>query len=186
MRQRNLFGWWAAIATATLVFVVGARIVSLTADFGPPTAVAQDLNLDEPAGEGGGGDAAPAPKPAKKTGAEPAPQAKSLISWLFEALGWFYMLVFFALSFCLVALLVMNILAVRRDSVVPVALVEEFERRLNQKQYQEAYELAKGDESFLGQVLSAGLAKLSMGYPQAIEAMQETGEEENMKLEHRL
>jgi biopolymer transport protein ExbB len=38
----------------------------------------------------------------------------------------------------------------------------------------------------LGQVLSAGLAKLSTGYQQAIEAMQEVGEEENMKLEHRL
>ena len=42
------------------------------------------------------------------------------------------------------------------------------------------------DESFLGQVLSAGLAKLSSGYQPAIEAMQEVGEEENMKLEHRL
>jgi biopolymer transport protein ExbB len=46
--------------------------------------------------------------------------------------------------------------------------------------------MAKGDDSFLGQVLSAGLAKLSSGYSQAIEAMQEVGEEENMKLEHRL
>ena len=46
--------------------------------------------------------------------------------------------------------------------------------------------MAKNDDSFLGQVLSAGLAKLSSGYAQAIEAMQEVGEEENMKLEHRL
>jgi len=46
--------------------------------------------------------------------------------------------------------------------------------------------LAKGDESFLGQVLSAGLAKLSSGYDKALEAMQEVGQEENMKLEHRL
>jgi biopolymer transport protein ExbB len=46
--------------------------------------------------------------------------------------------------------------------------------------------MAKNDESFLGLVLSAGLAKLSAGYEQAIEAMQEVGEEENMKLEHRL
>ena len=35
-------------------------------------------------------------------------------------------------------------------------------------------------------MLSAGLARLSYGYPQAIEAMQEVGEEENMRLEHRL
>ena len=46
--------------------------------------------------------------------------------------------------------------------------------------------MAKSDDSFLGKVLSAGLAKLSVGYDQAIEAMQEVGEEENMKIEHRL
>ena len=56
---------------------------------------------------------------------------------------------------------------------------------LNEKKYQEAYDLAKNDDSFLGHVLAAGLAKLSQGYPQAIEAMQEVGEEETMKLEHR-
>ena len=46
--------------------------------------------------------------------------------------------------------------------------------------------MAKSDESFLGRVLAAGLGKLSAGYSQAIEAMQEVGEDENMKLEHRL
>ena len=35
-------------------------------------------------------------------------------------------------------------------------------------------------------MLSAGLAKLSAGYSPAIEAMQEVGEEETMKLEHKL
>jgi biopolymer transport protein ExbB len=95
-------------------------------------------------------------------------------------------LIFLSLSFTLVALFVMNLLTARRDNVVPVHLVEGFEAHLNEKRYQEAYEMAKNDESFLGQVLSAGLAKLSAGYEQAIEAMQEVGEEENMKLEHRL
>ena len=69
---------------------------------------------------------------------------------------------------------------------MPSQLIEGFEAHLNAKKYQEAYELAKNDESFLGKVLSAGLARLSSGYPQAIEAMQEVGEEENMRLEHRL
>ena len=46
--------------------------------------------------------------------------------------------------------------------------------------------MARTDESVLGQVLSAGLAKLSRGYGKAIEGMQEVGEEESMKLEHRL
>ncbi|HUS40128.1 MAG TPA: MotA/TolQ/ExbB proton channel family protein, partial [Pirellulales bacterium] len=110
----------------------------------------------------------------------------SLLVWMYQALGIGYSLIFLALSFTLVALFVMNLLTARRDNVVPVELVEGFEAHLNEKRYQEAYEMAKADESFLGQVLSAGLGKLSTGYAQAIEAMQEVGEEENMKLEHTL
>ncbi len=103
-----------------------------------------------------------------------------------DALGFGYSFVFLLLSFTLVGLIVMNILAAQRDNVCPASLVEGFEAHLDQKQYQEAYDLAKNDESFLGKVLSAGLAKLNAGYPQALEAMQEVGEEESMKLEHRL
>ncbi len=117
----------------------------------------------------------------EKTGKE-----RSYLQIGLEALGWQYGLIFLGLSFTLVALLVMNLLTARRDNVCPATLVDGFERHLDEKQYQEAYELAKSDDSFLGQVLSAGLAKLSSGYPQAIEAMQEVGEEENMKLDHRL
>jgi len=111
---------------------------------------------------------------------------KSVLAWVFEALGVSYMLIFLALSFTLVALFVMNLITSARSKVCPVHLVEDFEEMLDNKQYQDAYELAKEHESVLGSVLSAGLAKLSAGYPQAIEAMQEIGEEENMKLEHRL
>jgi biopolymer transport protein ExbB len=118
--------------------------------------------------------------------AAPAPASKSRLRWMYDSLGIFYSVVFLGLSFTLVALFVMNLLTARRENVVPVSLVEGFEAQLNEKKYQEAYELAKADDSFLGQVLSAGLAKLSSGYEQAIEAMQEVGEEENMKLEHRL
>ena len=117
---------------------------------------------------------------------EPVDGPKNLLSLMVEALGWQYGVIFLGLSFTLVALFVMNIMQARRDGIVPVALVEGFESHLNEKQYQEAYEMAKNDESFLGRVLSAGLAKLSAGYQQAIEAMQEVGEEENMKMEHRL
>jgi biopolymer transport protein ExbB len=126
-----------------------------------------------------------APDNGNQEGATPA-EKKTYLEWGWEALGWQYMIVFLGLSFTLVALFVMNLLAARRDNVCPMELVEGFEAHLNEKRYQEAYEMAKEDDSFLGQVLSAGLAKLSKGYSQAIEAMQEVGEEENMKLEHRL
>ena len=115
-----------------------------------------------------------------------APQRKSYLRWTYESLGLLYTLIFLALSFTLVALIVMNLLTARRDTVVPPDLIEGFEAQLNAKKYQEAYELAKNDDSFLGKVLSAGLSKITLGYNQAIEAMQEVGEDENMKLDHQL
>ena len=124
-----------------------------------------------------------APPAAAATDEEP-PQ--SALSFYFNALGLRYTIAFLFLSFVFVALIVMNVMSIRRQSVVPPDLVESFETLLNEKRYQDAYELAKNDESFLGHVLSAGLAKLQDGYAPAVEAMQEVGEDETMKLEQRL
>lgn len=149
------------------------------------------------------GDAAPVAAPAEAPAADPAeapdaapagappiaeaPQAPpSLLKWTIDSLGLQYTVVFLAMSITLVSLFVMNILSARRDTLVPQELIEGFEEKLNEKKFQEAYDLARADESVLGQVLSAGLAKLSKGYNKAIEGMQEVGEEESMKLEHRL
>jgi biopolymer transport protein ExbB len=118
--------------------------------------------------------------------AEAAPPKTSALSFYGNALGPFYTVVFLLLSFVFVALIVMNIMSIRRQSVVPPDLVANFEAMLNEKRFQDAYELAKSDESFLGHVLAAGLAKVQDGYSQAVEAMQEVGEDENMRLEQRL
>jgi biopolymer transport protein ExbB len=147
-------------------------------------ARAQDEAGDAAANAGNG--AEPATTATASTPTSENVVGESLLVFYFRALGWFYTIAFLFISFVFVALVVMNLLAARRENVVPISLVQGFEQFLNEKKYQEAYELAKSDDSYLGQVLSAGLAKLSQGYPQAIEAMQEVGEEENMKLEHRL
>jgi biopolymer transport protein ExbB len=189
MRHRFFSGWFKAGVCSYLLLFVAAGAFSLIGLGQPATVQAQDeegaeapaeelppLEEEEaPASEAGGADDSGAAAP-----------EMSYLGWMYDSLGAFYSIVFLALSFTLVALFVMNLLTARRENVLPVALVEGFEAHLNEKRYQEAYEMAKNDESFLGQVLSAGLAKLSAGYDQAIEAMQEVGEEENMKLEHRL
>lgn len=127
-----------------------------------------------------------AAEPAPAAAAKPAPKEESLLGWLTDSLGWTYILVFLSLSFILVALFIMNLLSARREYVCPQHLIDGFEAHLEEKQYQEAYELAKTDESFLGNVLSAGLAKLSSSYSASVAAMQEVGADENMKLDHRL
>ncbi len=118
---------------------------------------------------------------------ETGPKAPSnLLAWTFQALGVSYTVVFLALSITLLTLIVMNLIAARRDNICPPDLVEGVEQHLAAGQPQEAAELIRTDDSFLGQVVSAGLGKLSKGHSHAVEAMQEVGEEETMKMEHNL
>ncbi|MFM7845969.1 MAG: MotA/TolQ/ExbB proton channel family protein [Planctomycetota bacterium] len=138
------------------------------------------------------GDApAPAAAPAAPAAA-PAGQAapvaqKNMLAWTYEALGFRYTAAFLFISFAFIAMLVMNLLSARRDAVCPSHLVEGFEEQVNEKQAQAAYDLAINDESVLGKVLAAGMEKMqSGGMDAALKAMQETGEDENMKIEHRL
>lgn len=166
-----------------MCFVTGFAFVQTSA-YAQDDAAAE-FGDPEPAGPAAMEPAAE--QPAADGGANPAPAAdQSLLGWVIESLGVTYLVVFLALSVTLVSLFVMNVLAARRDTLCPTDLIEEFGQRLAENDNQGAYDLAKSDESVLGQVLAAGLAKISRGYNKALEAMQEVGEEESMKLEHRL
>lgn len=170
IERRSAFRW------VLVLFVAITLCLSVEKSFAQDNAAA-----DAPAAAAAPNAAAPAAAPTTSNA------DKSYLQWTFESLGWTYSIVFLFMSFTFVAYAVMNFLMTRRESVCPLALVETFETHLNAEEYQQAYELARTDESFLGQVLAAGLAKLSTGtFPQAVEAMQEVGEEENMKMEHRL
>ncbi|MEX0612963.1 MAG: MotA/TolQ/ExbB proton channel family protein [Pirellulales bacterium] len=185
-RSRNLGGWTMLVGVGVLPLAVAfASMFTL----GVPLAIAQEdaaIIEDEAAPDEA---ATPAPSTpagiADTTDTVPLPR-QSYLGWLYESLGLLYTVIFLGLSFALVALFVMNVLMLRRENILPSHLIDNFETFLNAKKYQEAYELAKNDESFLGKVLSAGLARISSGYAHAIEGMQEVGEEENMNLEHRL
>jgi len=174
-------GWFFATLCIALLCCVAPTFAQDEADPGGEGEVLLEEALEE---EPAPADAAPG-GPAAEPGAV-GPPSKSRLVWFYDSLGLSYSFAFLSLSFALVALFVMNVLGARRENVVPERLIEGFEAEIKEKRYQEAYELAKNDESFLGQVLAAGLGKLSSGYQQAIEAMQEVGQEENMKLEHRL
>jgi biopolymer transport protein ExbB len=113
-------------------------------------------------------------------------EGTSYLAFLAQALGIKYIVIFLLLSFGLVALLVMCFLQFRKTVIMPPEFTQQFEQHLEQKQYQEAYELAKNDDSYLGNVLAAGMGKLQSGYPAAVEAMQAAEGEEAMKLEHKI
>lgn len=180
------FRWlgWALRAPSQAHLFTATFLLLLAGPFGAGPLEARAQDAAPPA-------APPAAAPAEVAAADapadsPSGDDISYLDWAARSLGWFYGLVFLGLSFTLVALFVMNVLTARRENVIPTELVEGFEEQLNAKQYQQAYELAKSDPTFLGHVLSAGLSRISAGYSHAIEAMQEVGEEENMRLDHRL
>ncbi len=145
---------------------------------GQDSAPADDANAAVPQPAAPIGGAAPAEK-TNNIGTE------SFLSWMIRASGIFGA-VLLLLSFLMVAIIMMNVMQVRRESLLPAAFIEAFEAKLLAKDYQGAYETARADDSFVARVLAAGLSKLNRGYGEAVEAMQEVGEEEAMAMDHRL
>ena len=96
------------------------------------------------------------------------------------------MIIFLFLTIALVALMVVNVLAVRRDSVVPLALIQGLEVRLGEDRFQEACDLVRADRSVLARVLAAGLPQLAAGDEKAAAAMEEFGSLESIKMHARL
>ena len=119
-------------------------------------------------------------------GEESAEEGESMLVFYYNALGLKYVIVFLVLSFGLVALLVMCFLQIRKAVLMPPGLSQAFEAHLEAKEYQQAYELSKNDDSYLGQVLAAGMGKLQSGYGAAVEALQAEEGEQAMKLEHKI
>ena len=191
MLQSGLIGRLTAFRVfgmTLILFVLGATLMPASTAF----AYQGEEEAATPAGDGeaageGGGEAAAGGETADAGEAEAANvlKEKSFLMWMIEASGIFGLLILL-LSFIMVALVMMNILSVRRDNFVPQHFIEAFEQRLNDRDYQGAYNAAREDESLVARVLAAGLSKLNQGYDKAVEGMNEVGDDENMALEHRL
>lgn len=166
-RAYGLGLWWAALAALLCVLYIAAP---------DSTAFAQD----DPAAE-----KADAPAPAGG-GAEKKDAVKeSFLSWMIRASGIFGFLIMLV-SFVMVAIIMMIGLQLRRDLFLPASFIEQFEQRIVAKDYQGAYEAAKGSDSFIGRILAAGMSRLSRGFEEAEAGMQEVGEDETMAMEHKI
>lgn len=158
---------WAAVAAMMCLFIIGGPVSNVVAqdDGAAPAENAPAAGGDE-----------------KKADAKPQ---ESFLAWMIRASGIFGFLIMLV-SFVMVAIIMMIGLQLRRDNFLPASFVEQFEQRLQAKDYQGAYEAAKGSDSFIGRVLSAGMARLSRGFEEAEAGMQEIGEDETMAMEHKI
>ena len=127
----------AVFILAMVLAVVVIPVSGLTS----PVLAQDEGAADTTAADDGGG--------AGTDAAVPEVKSRNFLMWMMEALGLFWMLIFAALSFVMVALIMMNVLQVRRDVLLPNDFVEEFEQKLNGKDFQGAYEVARNDDSFV-------------------------------------
>jgi biopolymer transport protein ExbB len=111
---------------------------------------------------------------------------ESLLGWLARSLGTPWVVIFLFLTVALVALMAVNVLAIRRNSVAPPALIQGMELRLGEDRFQEACDLVRADQSVLARVLAAGLPQLAAGDEEAAAAMEEFGSLESIKMHARL
>jgi biopolymer transport protein ExbB len=95
---------------------------------------------------------------------------ESLALFMIKSLGIVFGPLLLAVSVALVALCVLLALDLRMSGAIPPGFVEEFTNIVNQRKFKEAFEMARSDPSFLGQVLTAGMSRLQYGLEDAREA----------------
>jgi biopolymer transport protein ExbB len=99
---------------------------------------------------------------------------KPLVLFMMEALGWVFGPLLLAVSVSLVALVVLLALDLRMSAAIPPGFVDEFTDTVNKRKFKEAFDMARNDPSFLGQVLTAGMSRLQYGLEDAREAAMNT------------
>lgn len=165
MKQTSLLNWIAA--ALYLVAMIGVPVGTFAIAVAGDTQIAMAQDEAAPADEGGA-------------------NKESILVWTYKSLGPLYSFVFLGISFALVALGFKYILALRVSSNVPEDLKNQFEELVTNRQFSEAYELVKDDDTYLGKVLAAGMAKVASGMDKSVAAMQETSDDISMSYEQGL
>jgi biopolymer transport protein ExbB len=93
---------------------------------------------------------------------------------MMKALGWIFGPLLMGVSVAMMARVVLLVLDLRMSSAIPPGFVDEFTDTVNKRKFKEAFDMARNDPSFLGQVLTAGMSRLQYGLEDAREAAMNT------------
>jgi biopolymer transport protein ExbB len=87
------------------------------------------------------------------------------------SVGPLFGLMFVLMSIFMLALFIIQLIDLRLSEAVPPAFVEEFTELVNKRKFKEAYELCRGESSYIARILTAGMGRLQYGIEDAREAM---------------
>ncbi|MDX1968987.1 MAG: MotA/TolQ/ExbB proton channel family protein [Planctomycetaceae bacterium] len=117
--------------------------------------------------------------PAATPGGNPS---ETFVGWMLRASGIVGFLIG-VLSFVMMALIVLQLQRLRRSNFVPAGFLEDFERLLEERNYQGAYDAARSNDSFVGKVLAGGMSRVPRGYDAAVKGMEAVADEEILEME---
>jgi biopolymer transport protein ExbB len=119
--------------------------------------------------------------------AAPAADAESedMLTWIAKVSGWIG-LVLLCLSIYFVATVVRMFMELRPEIFTPLEALEEGEKLLQARDFTGLYKRFKADTSYFCTVVSAGIAELPNGIPEARDAMERVGEVNTINLEKKI
>jgi biopolymer transport protein ExbB len=112
-------------------------------------------------------------------------QVESGIHWFIRCSGLIGLLIF-GLSVYFVALVIRLFMNLKPEVAVPMDVSADFQETLAQGNMEQAYEMVRESESFLGKVVAKGIEHLANGLQEARHAMERTGEAETVRMEKQI
>jgi biopolymer transport protein ExbB len=111
-------------------------------------------------------------------------EATSFMNLIIDAgpIGWTIIL----LSLVATALIIEHFLSIQRDQLIPPDLVAEVDRLLQEEQYDEALDLCEMEPTVFTNVVASGITKIGMGVDEIEKSIQETIENERVRLENKI
>jgi biopolymer transport protein ExbB len=88
-----------------------------------------------------------------------------------KSIGPWFGFLFALISVGMVALIIILVLDLRLGEAVPPAFVEDFTDMVNKRQFKQAYDMCRNENTFIARVLTAGMGRLQYGIEDAREAM---------------
>ena len=90
------------------------------------------------------------------------------------------------LSIVALALIIENLVSLKRDKLAPPELIDELEALFDEEQFQEAMDLCESEPTLLTRTVAAGIGKISHGFDSIEKSLEEMGDEEAVKLHQKI
>lgn len=91
-----------------------------------------------------------------------------------------------ALSVVSLAIIIENVVSMKRDKLAPPELIDEIQALFDEEQFQEAMELCENEPNYFTRVCGAGIAKIGHPFETIEKALEEMGDEESIKLHQKI